>query len=118
MSVSGKDFHIDLGVEDAVNHTVLFRYLTAPAVCGLTFHRFGMASACLGVLGQFFEKTRGLGKGFRLAFGETLKVLRSLGGNGNLIFHSRCVSRKPLSPRLEASSYPRLVSAVVPLRRA
>ena len=27
------------------------RYLTAPEVCGLTFQRFGMASACLGVLG-------------------------------------------------------------------
>ena len=32
MSVGGEDLHIDLGVEDAVNHAVLFRYLAAPAV--------------------------------------------------------------------------------------
>ena len=102
VSVGGKDFYQHFGVEDAVNHAVFLCDFAAPAVCGLTFQRFGMAGACLGMLGKFLEKTAGFSEGFWLAMGKALQMLRCFGRNYNIIFHSHFSLKKPSNPLQEA----------------
>ena len=102
MAVGGKDFHQHLGVEDAVNHAVFLRNFAAPAVCGLTFQRLGVAGAGLGMLFKFLEETSGFSEGFWLAMCKALQMLRSFGRNDNIIFHSHFSLKKPSNPLQEA----------------
>ena len=102
VSVRSKDFYQHLGVEDAVNHAVFLCDFAAPAVCGLTFQRFGVAGACLGVLFEFFEETTGFSESLRLAMCKALQMLRSFGRNYNIIFHSHFSLKKPSNPHQEA----------------
>ena len=102
VSVRSKNFDLYLCVVDTVYHSVFLCDFAAPAVCGLTFPRLGVAGACLGVLFEFFEETTGFSESLRLAMCKALQMLRSFGRNYNIIFHSHFSLKKPSNPLQEA----------------
>ncbi len=79
---------MDFFLEDAVDHSVLLRYLTAPSAFGLSFQRFGMTQACTRMFIKFAYESKGFFVGLRFGAEQTFQVfLRFLFDDDRIAVH-------------------------------